>query len=327
MPVSRRELLAMLPAAACASIARVETVRGQVPIESLGTTLTHEHVMVDFAGAGLVSPKRYDREQVFHAALPRLLEVKRRGCRTLLECTPAYLGRDVALLESLAQASDLNLITNTGFYGAADDKYLPSFVFEQKAEQLAALWVKEAKEGIDGTRIRPGFVKLGVDSGPLSPVDRKLIQAGAICHRATGLRLHVHTGPALPAMEIIDELKRNGVDPSAYVWVHAQVEKDTKAHAAAAKAGAWVSFDGVNAESLEGHVKMVSAMATAGYLRQVLVSQDSGWYHVGEPNGGDFHGYTFLFDSFLPALRKDAAFSEDQIRTLTIDNPARVLAR
>jgi len=317
----------MLPAAALASGAGVQTVRGEVPLANLGTTLTHEHVMVDFVGAGRVSPSRYDREQVFQVALPRLEEVKRRGCRTLLECTPAWLGRDVVLLERLSQASGLNLITNTGFYGAADDKYLPAFAFEQTAAQLAALWIKEAKEGIDGTRIRPGFVKLGVDAGPLSAVDRKLIRAGAICHRATGLRLHVHTGPAVPAMEIIEELKQSGVDPSAYVWVHAQAENDPSAHTAAAKTGAWVSFDGINAESIGAHVEMVAAMATAGFLRQVLVSQDSGWYHVGEPGGGDFRGYTFLFDSFLPALRKNAGFSDEQIRTLMVENPARVLAR
>ena len=323
MPVSRREFLALVPAAGMPS-GGVRTVCGEVPLAALGTTLTHEHVMVDFIGADRVSPSRYDREQVFRAALPKLIDVKQRGCRTVLDCTPAWLGRDVVLLESLSQASGVNIITNTGFYGAADDKYLPKFAFEKPAAELAAMWIKEAREGIDGTRITPGFVKLGVDSGPLSTVDRKLIQAGAICHKATGLRLHVHTGPAVPAMEIIEQLKRDGVHPSAYVWVHAQAEKDPASHLAAAKAGAWVSFDGVNAESLEWHVKAVSAMASAGYLRQVLVSQDSGWYHVGEPGGGDFRGYTFLFDSFLPALRK-AGFDEGRIATLTVGNPARVL--
>jgi phosphotriesterase-related protein len=326
MPASRREFLGMLASTGLKAGGGVQTVRGEVPVADLGTTLPHEHVMVDFIGADRVSPSRYDREQVFRAALPKLLELRRRGCRTMLECTPAWLGRDVVLLESLSQAADLNLITNTGFYGAADDKYLPKLAFDQPASELAAIWIKEAREGIDGTRIKPGFMKLGVDAGPLSAVDRKLIQAGAICHLATGLRLHVHTGPAVPAVEIIEELKLRGVPASAYVWVHAQAEKDPEARLAAARAGAWVSLDGVNADSLEGHVTAVSALASAGYLRQILVSQDSGWYHVGEPGGGDFRGYTYLFDTFVPALRK-AGFDESQIRTLTVENPARVLSR
>jgi phosphotriesterase-related protein len=326
MDPSRREFVSLMAALAVPNSGAVQTVRGPVPIANLGVTLTHEHVMVDFVGADQVSPARYDREQVYRAALPKLIEVKQRGCRTMLECTPAWLGRDVALLESLSQSSGLNLITNTGFYGAAKDKYLPKSVYEQPAEKLAEIWIREAKQGIDGTRIRPGFMKLGVDDGPLSDVDRKLIQAGAICHKATGLRMHVHTGPAVPAMQIIEELKRQKVSPSAYVWVHAQAEKDRGAHLAAAKAGAWVSLDGISRDSLDEHVAAVEALASAGYLGQVLVSQDSGWYHVGEPNGGDFHGYTFLFDSFLPGLRQKAGFTEAQIRMLMVDNPARVLA-
>jgi phosphotriesterase-related protein len=56
----------------------------------------------------------------------------------------------------------------------------------------------------------------------------------------------------------------------------------------------------------------------------VLISQDSGWYRVGEPGGGQFNGYTYIFDEFLPLLKK-RGLSEQQLRTLTITNPAKVL--
>jgi phosphotriesterase-related protein len=127
-------------------------------------------------------------------------------------------------------------------------------------------------------------------------------------------------------MDILEELRRRGVHPSAYVWVHAQAEKDRKLHIDAAKAGAWVAFDGVNSKSLDGHLAAVRDMNAAGLLDRVLVSQDSGWYRVGEPGGGAFNPYTFLFDGFLPALRADN-FTERQIRTLMVENPARVLTR
>jgi phosphotriesterase-related protein len=66
-------------------------------------------------------------------------------------------------------------------------------------------------------------------------------------------------------------------------------------------------------------------MIRRGHLAQLLVSQDAGWYHVGEPGGGDYRGYTFLFEAFLPALRKRGV-TEAQVRALLEDNPARVLA-
>ena len=58
---------------------------------------------------------------------------------------------------------------------------------------------------------------------------------------------------------------------------------------------------------------------------QVLVSQDSGWYHVGEPGGGEYRPHTTLMDSFVPAL-KERGLGEEQIRTLLVDNPGRAFA-
>src|SRR5512136_1119403 len=101
------------------------TVRGPVPAPDLGMTLMHEHVMVDFAGAAQVAKDRYDPDEVFRVVLPHLASIRSLGCRTLVECTPAYLGRDPVLLTRLSGASGVRLITNTGYYGASDGKYLP----------------------------------------------------------------------------------------------------------------------------------------------------------------------------------------------------------
>jgi phosphotriesterase-related protein len=108
------------------------------------------------------------------------------------------------------------------------------------------------------------------------------------------------------------------------VWVHAQSEKDRQVHAELARAGVWVEFDGVGSQRLEEHVRAILEMIERGYLANLLVSQDSGWYRVGEPGGGEFNGYTFLFDSFLPALRK-AGIGDAQVHALMTGNPARAL--
>jgi len=108
--------------------------------------------------------------------------------------------------------------------------------------------------------------------------------------------------------------------------VHAQNDKHGALHRRAARAGASIELDGIAEESRDAHVSAVLALARAGQLRRTLISQDSGWYHVGEPGGGRFRPYTFLFDGFLPALRR-AGLSERDVRTLLVDNPARLLGR
>jgi predicted metal-dependent phosphotriesterase family hydrolase len=323
--MTRRDLLST-PLLFAPRSRRVTTVQGEIPPSRLGVTLIHEHILVDFAGADQIVPGRYNRQHVIETALPRLMEAYQHGCRTFVDCTPAWLGRDPSLLRELSRRTGMHFVTNTGYYGANKDRHLPKHAFAESPEELGARWIAEAGNGVDGTRIRPGFVKLGVDRGRLSEIDRKLIVAGAICHLKTGLRLHVHTGPGSGALDILDELRRRGVHGSAYVWVHAQNEIDRKLHIEAAKAGAWLEFDGVNAKTMEAHLTAIREVTDAGFLDRLLVSQDSGWYHVGEPAGGTFNGYTFLFDSFLPALRAEG-FSERQIKALMVSNPASVLAR
>jgi phosphotriesterase-related protein len=67
---------------------------------------------------------------------------------------------------------------------------------------------------------------------------------------------------------------------------------------------------------------MVQRMKKAGLLNRVLVSQDAGWFHVGEPGGGLFRPYLSLFDQFVPAL-KNAGFSENDLEQILVLNPAK----
>lgn len=303
---------------------RIETVRGAIDPARLGLTLMHEHVLVDFIGAAQVSPSRYDADAVFTRALPHLRQAKALGARALVECTPAYLGRDARLLARLSEASGLHILSNTGYYGANKDKHLPPHAYTESAEQLAARWIREAEQGIDDTGIKPAFMKIGVDSGPLSELDAKLVRAAALTHKATGLPIASHTGDGVAAFEQLDLLEAAGVPLSAFIWVHAQAEADAARHARAAARGAWVEFDGISEGSVARHVALVRQMQAAGRLDRVLVSHDAGWYHVGEPDGGTFRPFDTLFTTFLPALRAAGLSAADE-RRLLIENPRRAL--
>jgi phosphotriesterase-related protein len=302
----------------------VHTVRGALAPDRLGLTLMHEHVLVDFIGADQVATSRYDAEQAFNVILPYLTKARSDGCETLVECTPAYLGRDVRLLKRLADASGLNILTNTGYYGAANDKHLPRHAFTETADQLAARWILEFEHGIDGTTIKPGFMKIGVDQAPLSDVDAKLVRAAAITSRTTGLPIASHTSTGAAAMAELELLDRADVPATAFIWVHAHNERDTAFHVRAARAGAWVEFDGISEGSVARHVELVRHMKAQALLGRVLLSHDAGWYHVGEPDGGQFRPFDTLFTRFVPAL-VDAALTKDDIRQLLVDNPRAAL--
>jgi phosphotriesterase-related protein len=264
-----------------------------------GTTLVHEHILVDFIGADQIAPGRYDRDEVVRLAKPKLDAIYKLGCRRFLECTPNYIGRDPVLLKRLAGETGIDIWTNTGLYAAANYKFVPAFARAESAAQLAARWIREFEQGVEG--VKPRFIKIGVNKGPLGEIDRKFVEAAAICSRETGLTIAAHTGDGAAALEELDIIGGYGL-ARKFVWVHAQNELDHDVHAKVAQAGAWVEFDGINAKTASWHRQCVEAMERRGWLSQTLISQDSGWYSPGEPNGGDFRGYDFIYREFLPSL-------------------------
>jgi phosphotriesterase-related protein len=121
-------------------------------------------------------------------------------------------------------------------------------------------------------------------------------------------------------MEQLDLLERVGVPLSSFIWVHAHNERDTNFFVQAATRGAWVEFDGVSEASVDRHVELVRHLRDRGLLDHVLISQDAGWYRVGEVGGGRLRPYDSLFTAFLPALRS-AGFQEDAVQRLLVTNP------
>ncbi len=303
---------------------QIMTVSGPVAVGEVGVVLSHEHVLVDFVGASEAGPHRYEVDAVVAKAEPFIREAQARGVELMIEATPQFLGRDPRVLLALRERTGMQFITNTGLYGAVRDKFLPDYAWTDSAEQLAVRWVEEANSGIMHTGVKPGFMKLAVDSQrELSEVDAKLVRAGALAHRETGLTIAVHTGRGANLAQL-DILAEEGVAASAWVWVHAQ-NVEVSNILAAAERGAWLSFDGVRPRSLDRHVEVILAMREAGYLNQVLISHDAGWYDPAEPEGGEYRGHVLLFDELIPRL-KEAGLTAAEIERLVRHNPLEAFA-
>ncbi len=300
---------------------KIITVNGEIPASAIGKTLHHEHLLVDFIGADSTGYERWDKNEVAEKVLPYLTEIKKLGYKTLVECTPAYLGRDPELLKMLSDKSGLHILTNTGYYSAVGGKYLPEHAFAETAGQLAERWIDEAQNGIEDTGIYPGFIKISVEPKPLEEINRKIVEAACITHKATGLTIMSHTGLALPAFQQLEILESYGINPSAFIWTHAHNEPDYNTHIEAARRGAWIAFDNFNPDRLDRFVEFALLMKKEGLLNRVLFSHDAGWYRPGELNGGDFRGFTEIEELLIPALEKNGLAQQDIYEIFTL-NPA-----
>lgn len=319
--MKRREFLLSAAVAALPGEGEILTVRGAIKPKDLGLCLPHEHLFSMF-GADAAEKYDYDTSKLMGEVMRYVSSVKYLGCASIADATTAWFGRDVRMLRRISGATGVHVLTNTGYYGSANDRYVPKQAYEESSEQIASRWEKEAREGIDGTDIRPGFLKLGVDAGPLSAIDRKLFEAACLAHRETGLLITVHTSDATEAAgKQLEILKAHGIASNAWVWIHANNCKDDVALKSAAQAGAWLSFDGIAPESIERHIQLISMMKSMGRLGQVLLSHDGNSFRAG---GRPMKPYSALFTHFMPAM-KDAGFSTAEVRKMTVDNPARAL--
>jgi phosphotriesterase-related protein len=310
--ISRRKFAAALAGATVsAADSKVETVRGPIAAARLGVTLAHEHLFSRFS-ADPAEPPPYDEEKLLATVIPIAKHVKALGADTIVDCTAAYFGRSTRLLRAISEATGLHILASTGYYAAANDRYVPKHALDENPDQLAARWTKEFREGVDG--VKPGHMKIGVDPGHLSEIDRKIVIAAARCHRQTGLAATSHTsGSAEAAREQIALFRKEGVSPSAWIWAHANNCTETAALVEAAKAGAWISLDGIAPNTVERHMEL---LGNEDIRARALLSHDGNSFRVDKPSKSYDALFTHLKEKLNPAWFRQAA----------IENPARAFA-
>jgi len=326
---ARQLILLILLNASCTGLQheKIVTVTGKIPAMQIGRTLGHEHILTDyFRQEEDHRPEAYTEEQVMDKIIPELRKAKALGIQTIVECTPAYVGRDVEILKKLSEKTGMYILTNTGYYGAQNNRFLPPEVLLMTAKELAEKWIAEFEQGIEGTGIKPGFIKIGVDRKALSEFHATLARAAALAHKATGLTIMAHSGPAIAAFQELEILKEEGVSPEAFIWTHATDEKDSTKLIQAAKMGAWISADkyGWDEKLIESYPRLLKMMKDEGVLNKVLISHDGGWYDPGQPEMA-FKPYTPVPEQLIPDLKK-VGFTNEDINQLLIKNPANAFA-
>lgn len=292
------------------------TVNGPVATENIGFSLAHEHIMSNF-GKDISKTSEYAEAELFNQVIPYLKKIKTLGVDTIFDCTTAYFGRRVDLLQTIADSTGLQIVTNTGFYGAANDRYIPQIAYDSTPQEISKIWVNEFQEGIDGTDIKPGFIKLAFDNGTPTEIDKKLFEAGIITHLETGLTLAVHTGDNPIAVDTqLNILEQYGVRPEAWIWTHAHSSNDLELLIETARKGAWISLDHVSSSNIQTTVDWLSRFKSENLLHRILLSHDGN----GFPGGGEIRPFEAIMKDLIPAL-KENDFTGEEIDQIFIQNP------
>jgi len=304
--------------------AKINTVTGTINPAELGRTVPHEHLFTDLRGPRVPGYAIGDPVHVSSVVLPYLEELAALGVTGLVECSTMGVGRNPVILKTLAERSGMNIIAPTGVYREA---FVPTDIREMSVAELADLWTKDIKTGIDDTEVKAGFIKMAVSDESITKLEAKNLKAAVITSQKTGAIIASHTIGGKLAQEEMALLESYGLDLSSFIWTHAQSEPEKQHHLEAAQKGVYISIDAIGSGwvSDEDMLDYTLALIEAGHTDRILLSHDAGWYDPSQPDGhpqeAGIRGYTALFKSFLPELRT-RGINEDIIDQITIDNPA-----
>jgi phosphotriesterase-related protein len=293
----------------------------------LGLILPHEHLFTDLRGPLAPDYAQRDAEFVVKVVAPHLADAAALGVTALVECSTIGVGRNLSILRSLSESTPIYIVAPTGVYREA---YVPESLRNTSEDELAELWTKELTEGIDGTSLRAGFIKLAMsDDGP-TPLETRNLKAAVKASQATGAVIGSHTIGGKVAREEMDVLEAAGLDLRRFIWIHAQTEPDLSVLKDAARRGAYVELDTVGApfQSQPELLACVLRLIEAGFLRNILLSHDAGWFDPSSPDGlpkEGYRGYTALVRGFIPTLLQRGV-SEEQIHCITVLNPRQAFA-
>jgi phosphotriesterase-related protein len=161
----------------------IQTVTGATTPEKLGKTLMHEHLFIGYPGSDVdwVNPGPSRRERV-EKCVDRIEEMKALGITAMLDPCPADLGRDVELMAEVAQRTRFQLICATGLYKEAEGAtayWKFKMNFGSAVDAMTELFIRELTEGVAGTGIKAGIIKVGTGHATLTAYEQVVFAAAA----------------------------------------------------------------------------------------------------------------------------------------------------
>jgi phosphotriesterase-related protein len=310
-------------------VTRVETVRGPIDVDRLGTTLVHEHVFV-LSEEFRQHDAAWDEEAHVAAAIAALRALHGRGVDTIVDPTVFGLGRSIPRVQRVAAEVELQIVVATGIYTY---DAVPFFFRHRPRvagrDPMTDLFVREIDDGIGGTGVKAAFLKCAIDEPGLTRGVERILRAVAAAHRETGAPITVHThapsGTGLVAQRV---LREEDVDLSRVVIGHSGDSTDLAYLTALMDAGSYVGMDRFGLDKVlpfEARVDTVAELCRRGYASRIVLSHDAAchidWFAPGvrERSHPRWH-FHHIHDDVLPALR-ERGVTDAQIETMLVANP------
>jgi phosphotriesterase-related protein len=307
---------------------------GPVDTNELGFTLSHEHVGTNAAGLRHTYPEFIDRDGIREQSIAAMKAVYEDGVRTIVDVSTFDLGRDVQLMREVSLGSGIQIIPCTGNHVA-----VPRPFGDVSPDVIAAMYIREIEEGIEGSGIKAGIIKVASDRGGVTPAQEVVLRAAARTQKATGVPISTHTwSPDRVGEQQVRILEEEGVDLDRVYIGHSNDDTDLEYLVGLLNKGVWLGLDRYPGGQVPGtpnweqRTEVTKSLMDAGFTNRIFLSHD---YSVPKARHGaevqeqrrraNPDGYNFIPRYVLPRL-KELGASDAEIHQITVENPRRFFA-
>jgi phosphotriesterase-related protein len=312
-------------------MATINSVLGPLDTADIGYTLSHEHVVVSSAGIQYVYPEFIDREGSISKGIADLKTAYGEGLRTIVDVTTIDLGRDIRMLEQVSRESGVNIICATGTW-----RDIPRVFWSASPDMVAPLYIREIEEGIEGTGIKAGIIKVANDMGGVTPEGEIILRAAARAQKATGVPISTHTwAPEKVGEQQVRIFEDEGVDLNRVYVGHSNDSTDIDYLVGLLEKGVWIGLDRYPGRKTDvtpdwlGRTETAKKLIDAGYGHRIMMGHD--WSVTlsiaskemqAQRAKGNPDGYLFITRNVVPKLKEMGA-TDDDIQNIFVNNPRR----
>jgi phosphotriesterase-related protein len=305
-------------------MAHLITTLGPKSADELGLILPHEHVFVDLRTPDQPGYAQADAADVIRLMAPEIERARAVGVTAIVDCAPVGVGRRADILHAVSAATGMPLVVPTGIYR---EPWVPRWAQTADEDQLCNWMHSELTGSIEQSGVQAGFIKLSAGDDGLTTCETKILRAAARAAAATGAVIGSHTIRSQVVRDQLDIIEAAGYTSRRFIWIHASADPEVATNVEIARRGAWIEYDWIGDPSTDdAFIERIVRLLDAGLERQILLSQDRGWYDPAQMGGGTPKPYTYLNEHFLPKLLA-AGVDAQTIRQLTVANPFAAFAR
>lgn len=330
-------------------MAQVITANGMVDSNDLGKTLIHEHIIMGYPGWDFDADYVFDKEAIIEKIVQAIEKAKAHGVKTIVDAFPYDPKRFPEINQIVQQKTGVNIICSTGCHSYAGgvghywaNTLATMYDPDMMRDRLAHSMIRDIEEGIDGTGIRAGIIKVATDAHPdmkMTAYEQLTFSAAGKAQKATGVPVITHTSGATLAVEQAETLIRYGANPEKVAIGHMCDTTDVDYLESVLATGVYVNFDrfGISftcPEGEEGKMKTLVALVKKGYGKRIMISHDFCIVELGVGvqsakflEGRDMDSWRLdgIFDRQIPEMMK-MGLTEAEVEDLLINNPRRFFA-